>query len=77
MDITEFHKFRKENGIPFLLCLSFLLQRAMNEIKEMKHRVIDSKLCSYDVILPAFTIAGEEGAYAFCDGVRTPVMLRI
>ena len=55
LNITDFHEFKKEKGLSFFLSLTYLIQEAMNSVEEMKHRIIDKKLCSYDVIHPAFT----------------------
>ena len=69
LDITDFSEYQKKRTLPFFLSFTFLLQKAFNEIEELKYRICEEGLFLYDVIHPAFTVASKDDSFTFCDGV--------
>lgn len=69
LDITDLLRFVKKKDLPFFLTFTYCLQKAVNSIPEFKHRIVNDLLYEYDVVHPGFTVAQEERAFGFCDGI--------
>lgn len=66
IDITQFHKFIKENENPFFISFLFFSVKAANSIKEFRYRIREDKVIEHDVVSPAFTIMANQGVCSFC-----------
>lgn len=69
LDITALYATVKSNGFPFFLTFTYCLQKAVNRVSEFRHRIVNDQLYEYDVVHPAFTVAQEDRAFGFCDGI--------
>lgn len=68
LDITEFHKFIKENENPFFISIMYAATKAANSIKEFRYRIKEDKVVEYEIISPSFTIINSSEVFGFCEG---------
>lgn len=67
IDITKFYQYIKTHTLTFFIPLVYLVNRALNEIREFRLRKIGENVIEYDVIHPAYTIMTEEGIFDNCE----------
>ncbi len=63
MDVTKLVKFSKENKQSFFIGMLYLVSKALNNIDEMRMRLVDDKPVIYETINPAFTVMAIDGVY--------------
>ncbi|ERI92296.1 chloramphenicol O-acetyltransferase [Clostridiales bacterium oral taxon 876 str. F0540] len=66
LDITKFHKYIKENKIPFFVAVLYASIKTANSIKEFKYRIREDKVIEHDTISPSFTVMTEGEIFSFC-----------
>lgn len=67
IDITLFYQYIKKHQLPFFIPLMFILNKALNEIEEMRLRIVDDQVVLYDTIHPAYTIMTNQGIFENCE----------
>lgn len=67
MDVTKVVKASKETNTSFFINFLFLLMKGLNEIEEMRMRIIDDKVVIYDVIDPSYTVMTKLNIYENCE----------
>lgn len=70
VDITELYEFRQQYALRLFPLLAFMIDKTINEIEAMKHRIIDGELYAYDVIHPSFTTLLPNNTISFCDAIH-------
>ncbi len=70
IDITELYKFRQQYTLRLFPLLAFMIDKTINEIEAMKHRIIDEELYACDVIHPSFTTLLPNNTISFCDAIH-------
>lgn len=70
VDITALYEFRKKYNLKFFPLLAFLIDRTVNEVEAMKHRIVDGELYVYDIIHPSFTTLLPDNTISFCDATH-------
>lgn len=63
MDVTKLLKLSRERKQSFFLNTLYLVCRAMNDIEELRMRLVDGKPAIYDKVNPGFTVMTDEGFY--------------
>lgn len=71
VNITALYEFRQKHKLQFFPLLAFLIDKTVNEIEAMKHRIIDEELYAYDIIHPSFTTLLPDKTISFCDATHT------
>lgn len=71
LDVTSLMSYIKRHDYRFSLVLGFILTRATNHVPEMRHRIQDGVLVSFDKIIPSFTILSRDKLVYFSKGVFT------
>jgi chloramphenicol O-acetyltransferase type A len=70
VDITTLYEFLKRYNLKFFPLLTLLIDKTMNEVEAMKHRIIDGELYAYSTIHPSFTILLPDNTISFCDATH-------
>lgn len=70
VNITVLDKFRKKHNLKFFPLLAFLIDKTVNEVEAMRHRIIDKELYEYDIIHPSFTTLLPDNTISFCDATH-------
>lgn len=60
LDITSFHKKRKEQGYSFTIAMVYAICKCANEIEEFRYRFVEDKVVLFDKIDTAFTYLNQE-----------------
>ena len=71
LDVTSLISCIKRHDYRFSLVLGFILTRATNHVPEMRHRIQDDMLVTFDKIIPSFTILSKDKRVYFSKGVFT------
>lgn len=66
LDITKFHKYIKENEIPFYLSTVYFAAKTANSIKELRYRIREDKVVEHEAVHPSFTVMAENDVFSFC-----------
>lgn len=56
LNITKFKKTIGEKKLRFFASLSYVISCTCNEIKELRHRIVDGKIIEFDIIHPGMTM---------------------
>lgn len=67
VEITKFNSYLDEKSLGFFVPISFLISKAINDITEMRHRIIDGELYEFDIVNPGYTILLDDETFSFCD----------
>ena len=67
IDISPLFAFYKKNGLRLFPIIAYMIDMAINDISEMKYRIIDDALYEYDVVNPSFTVLQKNNVISFCD----------
>lgn len=67
IEITNLKSYLDEMSLGFFIPISFLISKTINEIDEMKHRIIDGELYEFDKVNPGYTILLDDETFSFCD----------
>jgi len=70
VDITAFHTYVKQHGLPVFLSLVYLVTKALNEVTEFRYRYDGTDIVLFERIDPAFTVMTDVGHYDNCDDVN-------
>jgi chloramphenicol O-acetyltransferase type A len=65
IDVTDGHRFCKENNIAFFLYYHFKSTIAVNQIEEFRYRIDGSQIIIYDTIHVTTTISRPDNTFAF------------
>ena len=55
VDVTNFLKFIKKNGLPFYYSMIFATTEAANHVENFRYRIRDGKVVLHDNVHPSFT----------------------
>ena len=66
VDITDFYNHVKEKNYPFFLSLLYCVNKACNQIKEFRQRIVDDEIIEYDYCPTSHTVSKEDDTYAYC-----------
>lgn len=66
VDITDFVRKTKEEGLPFFLSLCYCVAQAANGVPEFRQRIRDGNIIQYDWCQTSHTLALEDGSYCYC-----------
>lgn len=66
VDITDFVRKTKEEGLPFFLSLCYCVAQAANGVPEFRQRLRDGNIIQYDWCQTSHTLALEDGSYCYC-----------
>lgn len=66
VDITDFYRWQKENGVPFFLAFLWCAARAANRVPAFRQRIRDGEILEYPWCPTSHTVAREDGTYAYC-----------
>jgi len=69
LDITRFRQFVEEAGCRFYISVTYLIARAVNQIPELRHRLIDGELYEFERVDPSHTVLMPDNTFSFCDSV--------
>ena len=61
VDITDFVRKTKEEGLPFFLSLCYCVAQAANGVPEFRQRIRDGSIIQYDWCQTSHTLALEDG----------------
>lgn len=67
VEITYLKSYLDKTSLGFFIPMSFLISKTINEINEMKHRIIDGELYEFDKVNPGYTILLDDETFSFCD----------
>jgi len=68
IDITKLRAHIAEHKLRFSLTFSFMVTKAMNEIADLRYRIQNNTLVSFDKVIPSFTVLSEEKMLYFAKG---------
>lgn len=63
IDVTDVVNYSKTTNTSFFINFLYVVSKAMNEVEEMRLRVVNNKVLLYDVIHPTYTIAIDSGTF--------------
>ncbi len=63
IDVTEIVKFSKMTNTSFFINFLYLVTRSMNEVEEMRLRIVNGDVRLYDIVHPTYTIKTAGGAF--------------
>lgn len=63
IDVTVLVSFCKEHHYSFFPCFLFAIMKGVNEIVEMRMRIVSDKPVLYDVVHPTFTVMTKNDVY--------------
>jgi len=66
VDVTDLYRFCKQNDLAFSLAALYCTQRAVNEIREFRIRLVDGRLVEFDTIHATQTILNDDETFSFC-----------
>ena len=66
VDITDFYRWQKENGVPFFLAFLWCAARAANRVPAFRQRIRDGEILEYPWCPTSHTVAREDGTYVYC-----------
>jgi chloramphenicol O-acetyltransferase type A len=66
-DITRFRHFIKSRGYRFYISVSYIISRAVNNVPELRHRLIEGELYEFERVDPGHTILLPDNTFSFCD----------
>ena len=66
MDVTELVAFAKETGRSFFGCMAWIVTEGMNEVEELRMRLLDGRPIVYDRTHPAYTVMTDAGMFVNC-----------
>ncbi len=66
MDVTELVAFAKETGRSFFACMAWIVNEGMNEVEELRMRMLDGRPIVYDRIHPSYTVMTDAGMFVNC-----------
>lgn len=66
VDVTGLYRFSKNNGLSFSLAALYCSQRAANQIREFRIRLLDGRLVEFDTIHATQTILNDDETFSFC-----------
>ncbi len=66
IEVTPLVNFTKKNNVSFFLSILFLSSKAVNNVEELKYRILDKKVVAYKVVHPFSTIFNDDKTFNFC-----------
>ena len=63
MDVSKLVKHTKENNESFFIDLLYIVLKGLNDIEEMRMRLVDGRPVIFDDINPAFTVMTQTGTF--------------
>lgn len=66
VDITDLYDCIKNNHFPFFLSFLYCVNKACNQIKEFRQRIVNNEIIEYDYCPTSHTVAKEDETYAYC-----------
>lgn len=66
LDITKFHRYSKENNLPFFISVLYTSSKTANSIKEFRMRIRKDQVVEHETVHPSFTAMIEEEVFSFC-----------
>lgn len=66
MDITTLYTLTKRNNESIFINMMYLLCRGLNDIEEMRLRIVEGEIALFDVINPAYTVMTKLGVFENC-----------
>lgn len=67
IDATKVYEYSKTHQLSFFITFLYLINKALNEIEEMRLRVEDDKVYIYDIIHPAYTVMTNDDIFDNCE----------
>jgi chloramphenicol O-acetyltransferase type A len=67
VDITVLYEFRQKHKLRFFPLLTLIIDKTVNEIESMRHRIINGELYEFDRVHPSFTTLLADNTISFCD----------
>ncbi len=64
-DVTKAYEFSKHNKISFFAKYLHDCMKAINEVENLKYRIIDDKIVAYDIIHASPTLARKDNSFGF------------
>ncbi|SCY91311.1 CatA-like O-acetyltransferase [Desulfoluna spongiiphila] len=71
VDITKLKKYVDINSVNFFISMSYFVSLTINEIPQLKQRIIENVLYEYDTINPGYTILLDDETFTFCDSIHS------
>lgn len=69
VDVTGIKRGAEAAGVPFFIAMSYAVSRAVNQVPEFRHRMVDGVLYEFDRVDPGYTVAREGDLFSFCDAI--------
>lgn len=69
LDITRFRQFIETAGYRFYISMTYLIARAVNQVPELRHRLIDREIYEFERVHPSHTVLMPDNTFSFCDSV--------
>lgn len=66
VELTSFYHLVKEKKLPFFLTLLWCVNRACNDVKEFRQRILNNQIIEYDYCPTSHTVAKKDDTYAYC-----------
>jgi chloramphenicol O-acetyltransferase type A len=67
IEISAFKPFIDQNGYGFFVAISFLISKAVNQVPELRHRLICGELFEFEKVDPGYTVLLDDRTFSFCD----------
>lgn len=64
-DVTKAYEFSKQNNVSFFAKYLHGCMKAINEVENLKYRIIDDKIVAYDIIHASPTLARKDHSFGF------------
>lgn len=66
LDITNFYRHVKGNGLPFFISVLYASTKTANNIKEFRFRIRGDQVIEHETVHPSFTVMAQEEIFGFC-----------
>lgn len=66
VDVTDFVRRAKEDGLPFFLSMCYCVAQAANAVPEFRQRIKGDSIIQYDWCQTSHTVALDDGTYCYC-----------
>jgi chloramphenicol O-acetyltransferase type A len=69
VEITALQQYTTESRYNFFVTITYVLSRALNQVAELRHRLINEELYEFDRVHPGYTILLQDSSFSFCDSM--------
>ena len=70
VDVTTLVRYARTKNLKFFITMSYALSRTVNQIPELRQRLIGGELYEFERVDPGYTVLLENNTFSFCDSLH-------